>query len=65
MNLIINGTPRDHRETTLAELLAALQLDANRVAVEINHQIVARDAFATTLLQENDRLEIVQFVGGG
>jgi len=65
MNLIINGKSQDHDAATLAELLAALKLDAARVAVELNHRVVDQAAFATTLLNENDRLEIVQFVGGG
>lgn len=65
MNLIINGKSEDHQAATVSELLARLQLDPMRVAVEINHQIVAREDFNATLLEENDKLEIVQFVGGG
>jgi len=65
MNLIINGQPHDSAAPTVSDLLEELQLDAARVAVEYNHGILPRDAFDATLLNENDRLEIVQFVGGG
>jgi len=65
MNLIINGQPRESAAPTLSDLLAELGLDPSRVAVEYNHDALPREAFDTTLLNENDRLEIVQFVGGG
>jgi thiamine biosynthesis protein ThiS len=65
MNLIINGQPHQSGAPTVSDLLGELQLDVARVAVEYNHAILPREAFAATLLNENDRLEIVQFVGGG
>jgi thiazole synthase len=49
----------------LAALLAELGLDARTVAVERNRVIVPRSTFAEVALQEGDRFEIVQFVGGG
>jgi thiamine biosynthesis protein ThiS len=65
MNLIVNGQPRASTAGTLAELLDELQLDSAHVAVEMNLAIVAKDQFAVTRLRENDRLEVIQFVGGG
>ena len=50
---------------TVAELLARLQIDARRVAVEHNLAIVKRDAFDRTTISEGDEIEIVNFVGGG
>ena len=50
---------------TLTELLARLDLDARRVAVEHNLVIVRRAAFDDTTIQDGDTVEIVNFVGGG
>jgi thiamine biosynthesis protein ThiS len=69
MKLQINGDERDFSELpaslTLAALVAKLGMKPDRVAVELNHDIVPRDRWAATLLQEGDRLEVVHFVGGG
>ncbi len=66
MNLIINGEPRDFNPPlTLASLVDQLAMKADRVAIELNRSIVARDRWTETSLAEGDRLEIVHFVGGG
>jgi thiamine biosynthesis protein ThiS len=66
MNLVINGeTQVFDPPLTLAGLVEQLQMKADRVAVELNRNIVARDQWASTSLAEGDRLEIVHFVGGG
>ena len=62
----VNG--RDHRVaagTRLPELLESLGLDAKRVAVERNREVVPRARHAETVVEEGDSLEVVQFVGGG
>jgi len=68
MKLQINGEARDFNPPlTLATLLDQLEMKADRVAIELNRSIVARDQWAKTNLAEGDRdrLEIVHFVGGG
>jgi thiamine biosynthesis protein ThiS len=50
---------------TVTELLARLNLDARRVAVEHNTVVLKRDAFGATTIREGDEVEIVNFVGGG
>jgi len=66
MKLQINGEPRDFNPPlTLAGLVEQLGMKADRVAVELNRSIVARDQWAKTGLADGDRLEIVHFVGGG
>jgi len=66
MKLEINGEARDFSSPlTLAGLVDQLGMKADRVAVELNRSIVARDHWAATTLAEGDRLEIVHFVGGG
>jgi thiamine biosynthesis protein ThiS len=50
---------------TVADLLAQLEIDPRRVAVEHNLVVLKREAFGTTLVQDGDEVEIVNFVGGG
>ena len=66
MRLTINGEERSFEEILdVAALVRALGLDARKVAVERNLEIVPRSTYARVLLVDGDRLEIVQFVGGG
>jgi sulfur carrier protein len=50
---------------TVTELLARLDIDARRVAVEHNLVVLKRGAFDATVVQDGDQVEIVNFVGGG
>jgi sulfur carrier protein len=50
---------------TVSSLLARLDIDARRVAVEHNLVVLKRAAFDTTVVHEGDQVEIVNFVGGG
>lgn len=66
MKLQINGDDREFADSlTLAALLEQLGMKADRVAVELNREIVPRPKWAETSLRDGDRLEIVHFVGGG
>ena len=69
MKLQINGEERDFSGIpdpfSLAALIQTLGMKSDRVAVELNRDIVPRDRWAETHLNEGDRLEIVHFVGGG
>jgi len=66
MKLIINGEERSlENVSSLTSLLVQLGLKADRVAVELNREIAARASWDSTQLKDGDRLEIVQFVGGG
>jgi thiamine biosynthesis protein ThiS len=51
--------------TSVAALLAQLDIDPRRVAVEHNLNIIKRQTYSDTLIDEGDTLEIVNFVGGG
>lgn len=51
--------------TTIPDLLARLQLTEQRVAIELNLEIVPRTNWGTTSIKAGDQLEIVHFVGGG
>jgi thiamine biosynthesis protein ThiS len=66
MNITINGSSRPLAgPTTIKALLAELGLDPVRVAVEYNRDILPRERFAATTIEDGDTIEIVQFVGGG
>jgi sulfur carrier protein len=67
--MVINGQPRSFAElqpgVALAEVVAALGLKADRIAVELNGEIAPRMSWAERVVREGDRLEVVHFVGGG
>lgn len=66
MRLTINGKDQTFDETlTLAQLVEQLGMKGDRVAVELNREIVSRAQWPETTLNDGDRLEIVHFVGGG
>lgn len=66
MKIQINGEARDlPASLSLLALLEQLGMKADRLAVELNREIVPREQWAQTSLREGDRLEIVHFVGGG
>lgn len=66
MKLTINGEERSFAKLSdLAALVAELGLDARKVAVERNLEIVPRSAYGSTALADGDRIEIVHFIGGG
>jgi thiamine biosynthesis protein ThiS len=65
MRLQVNGDTRDVTARTLLALVEELGLDPRKVAVERNLEIVPRSLHAKTVLEDGDRIELVQFVGGG
>jgi thiamine biosynthesis protein ThiS len=65
MKLVINGQEQTFAPITLAKLVEHLGMKPDRVAVELNRNIVPRSEWPETHLAEGDHLEIVHFVGGG
>jgi sulfur carrier protein len=66
MTLILNGEAREFPALAdLAALISHLGMKPDRVAVELNRRIIPRAEWPATPLQDDDRLEIVHFVGGG
>ena len=64
--ITLNGEPYElEQPLSVADLLTKLAIDPRRVAVEHNLTILKRHLFADTLVHEGDRIEIVNFVGGG
>ena len=66
MRVELNGEPKELAEgTTLLSLVEQLSLAPERVAVELNRDVVRRTDWPSVKLSDGDRVEIVHFVGGG
>ena len=66
MRVYVNGEPRELSiPFFLAQLIEELDMPPARIAVELNRAVVRRSDWGTTDLRDDDRIEIVHFVGGG
>jgi sulfur carrier protein len=66
LTIRLNGEPQELAgPVSISALLAALDIDSRRVAVEHNMVVVRRDAYASTIVHDGDEIEVVNFVGGG
>ena len=64
--ILVNGESHDVTQPdSLLGLLLGLGIDPEKVAVELNREIVRRPDWATTMVSDGAQLEVVQFVGGG
>ena len=62
----LNGDPYEiNTDTNLNELLNKLKIQKNKVAIEVNGEIVEKDKYPNLILNKNDKVEIVHFIGGG
>ena len=61
----LNGNPYEiNNGTNLDQLLNKLKIQKNKVAIEVNGEIVERNKYPNLILNKNDKVEIVQFIGG-
>jgi len=66
MNIILNGEKREVPDnTTVRGLLEQLNIQHQRVAVELNEMIVKKERYGSTVIRNGDALEVVSFMGGG
>jgi len=66
MNIILNGTSHTIADgTTIASLIDALGLTGQRLAIEVNGEVIPRGEHAAHILREGDRVEVVRAIGGG
>jgi thiamine biosynthesis protein ThiS len=66
LRIQVNGESQEVEENiSLPELVAELNLKAEQIAIELNHNVVRRAQWDNTLLRADDKVEIVHFVGGG
>ena len=65
MKLVVNGDNINSNANTVQELLGELRIKPERVAVEVNLSIIKKSDYDSCRLKDGDRIEIVNFVGGG
>jgi thiamine biosynthesis protein ThiS len=66
MTIKLNGDPHDiPGPLSVSALLERLEIDARRVAVELNLDVVKKAAYDSSVIRDGDAVEIVNFVGGG
>ncbi len=65
VQIVVNGEERTVAAMSVLAYITSLGIDPQRVAVELNLDILPKSDYATTELKDGDRLEIVHFVGGG
>ncbi len=66
MKVSVNGDEKEFGVgISLAELITQLDLPVPRIAIELNREVVRRSDWGSTILKDDDRIEIVHFVGGG
>ncbi len=66
MQITLNGEIKQlNREINLAELLEYFSLPAERIAIELNKQVVRKKDWTTIKINNADRIEVIHFVGGG
>jgi sulfur carrier protein len=66
MQIYLNGVEKQIPDAAnMAKLIEILDLSGQRIAVEVNEELVPRSTFNQHLLKEHDRVEIIQAVGGG
>ncbi len=63
--MLVNGREMDFENITILMLLQNLSLDINKVVVEVNLEIVSKENYADYILNGEDKVEIISFVGGG
>ena len=66
MNITVNGKRREiEAAISVQQLLEVLGVEAGRVVVELNRDILPQSGYAAFPLKDGDQLEVIQFVGGG
>lgn len=66
MKLVVNGEEKEfEKDTTLQTIICTLKIEDKVMAAAVNMEIVKKDEWADYIVKENDKLELLQFVGGG
>ena len=66
IQVFINGIKNSCWErTSLTSLLKDLNIDNDGIAIEINYSVIPKSQYEDTIIKNNDKMEIVQFIGGG
>lgn len=63
--MVVNGVEKKYNSMTISQLIAKLSLDVSKIVVECNGVIVNQSEYDDRILKDDDKIEIVSFVGGG
>lgn len=63
--MLVNGKEMHFENITIVRLLENLNLDMNKVVVEVNLDIISKENYSEYILNKEDKIEIISFVGGG
>lgn len=65
IKLIINGKNEETEKSSILDMLKSKNVDPEKVVVELNGKILKKADLENIILNENDKLEVIRFVGGG
>jgi len=66
INIYINGEKKlVNINCSLDDALKKMKISKNKIAIDINHRIIPKSLYKKTILKDKDKIEIVQFIGGG
>jgi len=66
INVYINGEKKlISISSNLSDVLKNFEIDANKIAIEINQKVIPKSLYKNTLIKNEDKIEVVQFIGGG
>ena len=66
INVYINGDKKlISVSSNLSDVLKNFEIDANKIAIEINQKVIPKSLYKNTLIKNEDKIEVVQFIGGG
>ncbi|MFW9618869.1 MAG: sulfur carrier protein ThiS [Sulfurospirillum sp.] len=65
MKLIINGEAKESNARTIQELIEELEIESKVMASAVNMNVIKKEQWKSHQLLENDKVEFLQFVGGG
>lgn len=63
--MIVNGKDMYFENITISQLLDKLNLDMDKVVVEVNFEIISKESYSDFVLNKEDKIEIISLVGGG
>ncbi|MBU4485791.1 MAG: sulfur carrier protein ThiS [Candidatus Delongbacteria bacterium] len=65
MEVIVNGKIEEIESETILKLILGKSLNPNTLVIEMNGKIIIKDNWENTKIKQNDKIEILNFVGGG
>ncbi|EKU48607.1 sulfur carrier protein ThiS [Staphylococcus massiliensis] len=66
MKVQVNGETHEFQEgTTISDIIDHFNIESKRMAVELNEQVIKRSEWSERKIEPNDKLELLEFVGGG